>query len=59
MAVMCAAIVHTGIQGCGSLARTELVGREGIVELAVEELCLEALELWRIDRNIISRYLEP
>ena len=56
---MCAAIVCTGVQGCGSLARTELIGRERIVKLAVEELCLKALELWRINRNIISRYLEP
>ena len=56
---MCAVIVRTGVQGCGSLARAELIGREGIVKLAVEELCLEAMELWRINHNIISRYLEP
>ena len=56
---MCAAIVRTGVQGCCSLAGTELIGREGIVKLEVVELCLEALELRRIKRNIISRYLEP
>jgi len=59
MAIICAANVRTGVQGCGSLAGTELIGRERIVKLAVVELCLEALELRRIKRNIILRYLEP
>ena len=52
MAIMCAPIVRTGVQGCGSLAGTEPILRERIVKLAVEELCLEALELRRINRNI-------
>ena len=59
MAIMCAAIYCTHVPGSSDLSRTEPNDRtRNFAELAVEDPCLDTLELCKENWDIISRYLE-